>query len=103
MLWTFNTCTASLSFSLNSLHTFLNIQLEELQNVPEKSKQELEKLEEKKNDLEVLSYYLFNNLGYALVLLLLTKQCSATFAYHLQYSPKIMHTQEVPQEVLAPQ
>ena len=41
----------------------LNIQLEELQNVPEKSKQELEKLEEKKNDLEVLSYYIFNNLG----------------------------------------
>ena len=34
-----------------------NIQLEELQNVPERSKNELEKLEEKKNDLEVLCYF----------------------------------------------
>jgi len=37
----------------------INIQLEELQNVPEKSKTELEKLEEKKNDLEVLCYFGF--------------------------------------------
>lgn len=42
-----------LSFPPKSLITICSMQLEELQNVPEKSKKELQQLEEKKTDLEV--------------------------------------------------